>query len=153
MADRRFDEDAKLNAVEVEEGNVRIDLYPIAEEVVRLAPGAEAVDPHYLAELVRESYFGGYVRVTRYPKNVDRRFYQILMRRVQRWGFWERKKETIMRGSRRFGYVIETMTDCCEEIRSRDGEWADTTSPDRIPLPSCWKDCSCHYRMQRLDRN
>ncbi|MEL7098263.1 MAG: hypothetical protein AAGM84_05475 [Pseudomonadota bacterium] len=146
---------AHLTAVEIEEGGVRVDLFPIAEDVIRNVPGAKGFDADQLAQLTRESYFGAYVRVTKFPKGADTKFYRMLMGRVVAWSRWERKREAIAYAAtatlRNMCHVIQIGEECCDAMRSRNGEIADPANPERLPLNECLMDCGCRYAFRKIE--
>lgn len=130
----------------------QIDLYPIAEEVTKLAPEPTGMTVMKLATLAQESFNGSYIHVANYPKDVDREFAKLVICRVQQWARWQyRDAQLADRNSNE--YLIKVEEDACPRMLEMEGKSCAERGFERLPLNTCWQRCFCDYRWERKRRH
>lgn len=139
-------------SVPVQFMDMQIDLFPIAEEVLELAPEPTGMSAMKLATLAKESFNGEYIRVAEYPEDVDREYAKLVIRRVQQWASWKHREKQL-KAQRPKDFVLDTEADACERMRAMHGESCSKTGFKRLPLDGCWQRCFCHYRISRTRRH
>lgn len=132
----------------VNDGNRQIDLYPIAEDVLKYAPEPCGMDALRLSELARDGFFGAYIRVSEYPPEINREYAKRVVGRVTKWARWQRKAESFRR-TRFKKYQIETGPAPCAYMKKMSGKVIDKSKIERVPRNDCWQHCQCWYSLPR----
>jgi hypothetical protein len=130
------------------DGDEQIDLFPIAEEVIALAPHPCGMDALRLAEIARERFTGHYIRVGEYPSSIDREYAKLIVGRVVSWARWKRKEKSFKRLVS-FQYEVRTGHQPCKRMRELSGKVIGKDELQRLPLDDCWQKCQCWYSVHR----